>query len=339
MSLSAPDDHATTDDHPTTCVLVHRGFAMLGEPLFRRAETDETPVMAVTLGDRTVALPLRSLQNEFAITDDLPDGRMLVLIAAALEFVCALRIGDPLPLEVCTGEASWEPSPSHLALAAMRLQVKLVAWLKVGAAADPSAMGTEAMLRMGDDPVMRRQVQQAMERAAQDLGLENQEAVVRLLEDLAHELAFVEALRERFLNRVQSMAQKVDRMMQATRGEATHMETVTQVRRLLTIALKELLRRFEELDAQTGEVMAALRNTSSQRAFIRDKRDWLYRSLRAWKPTLDEWDLAQTVFDESVRALLARTYRFLAPRYMPSTEWLSPARPARVKAPIRQMTW
>jgi hypothetical protein len=45
------------------------------------------------------------------------------------------------------------------------------------------------------------------------------------------------------------------------------------------------------------------------------------------------------VFDVGTRPLLASTYRFLAPRYMPMTEWLSPAQPTRAKPPKRQMTW
>src|ERR1700722_12569666 len=92
------------DNQPTSCVLAHRGFVAMGEPLFRRAETDNTPVMVVTLGERQVALPLRSLQREFAIENEAPDGRMLGLIAESLEFVTVLRLGDPLPPEVCTGE-------------------------------------------------------------------------------------------------------------------------------------------------------------------------------------------------------------------------------------------
>jgi hypothetical protein len=339
MPFPAPDDHPTSDDQPMTCVLAHRGFALMGEPLFRRAETDAVPVMVVTLGERQVALPLRSLQHEFGIADDAPDGLMLALIAESLEFVSALRFGDPLPLEVCTGEASWEPDATHLALAATRLRVQLVAWLKVEAAAGQPEMNAETLLRLADDPAMRRQAQEAIDHAVQALGLENPEAVVQLLEELAHELAFIEALRERFLHRVQSVAQKVERMMQASRGEAIHMETVTQVRRLIVIALKEMARRFGELDAQTGQVMAALRNSDGQRTFIREKRDWLYRSQRAWQPILDEWDVVETVFDEGARPLLARTYRFLAPRYMPMKEWLSPAGPTRTKVPKRQMTW
>jgi uncharacterized protein YukE len=319
-------------------VLSHRGFALLGTPLFRRAETDSTPVMAVTLGERQVTLPLRSLQREFGIEDDAPDGKMLGLIADALEFVSVLRIGDPLPREVCTGEASWEPEATHLALANARLRMQLVSWVNAGTAGDQPEMNAATLLRVADDPVVRRQVQDALDHAATALGLPNQEAVVQLLEDLAHELAFIESLRERLLNRVQAMSQKIERMVQTWRGDSSQMETLTQVRRLTGIALKEFQRRFDQLDAQTGEVMATLRNAGSQRAFIRSNRDWLYRSQRAWQPIVDEWDEAVGEFDEGSRALLSRTYRFLAPRYMPVTEWLSPSRLER-KKPLRQMAW
>ncbi len=327
------------DDQPTTCVLAHKGFALLGAPLFRRAETDNAPVMAVTLGERQVALPLRSLQREFSIEDDTPDGRMLVLIAEALDFVTVLRIGDALPREICTGEASWEPEVAHQTLASARLRMQLVAWVNAGTGADQPEMSADALLRVADDPLIRRQVQDALDHAAMALGLASQDAVVELLEDLARELAFIESLRERLLRRVQAMALKIERMVQAWRGDSSQTESLTQVRRLTGIALKEIAQRFAQLDAQTSEVMSTLRNASSQRAFIRDGRDWLYRSLRAWKPILDDWDEAETEFGDGSRGLLARTYRFLAPRYMPVTEWLTPSQLDRKKPVVRQMAW
>ena len=71
------------------------------------------------------------------------------------------------------------------------------------------------------------------------------------------------------------------------------------MRRLNLVALRRIGGRFEELDAQTGEVMAALRNLESQRTFIRSNRDWLYRTLRAWQPLLLEWDGLGFTFDEA----------------------------------------
>jgi hypothetical protein len=146
-------------------------------------------------------------------------------------------------------------------------------------------------------------------------------------------------LRDRLLRRMQAMAQKTASIGKTWHGDAPQTETLTQVRRLTGLALKDTARRFEELDAQTGEVMGALRNADSQRSFIRTNRDWLYRSQRAWQPILDEWNEIGTEGDEEIRTLLAQTYRFLAPRYMPVTEWILPGRPERPKVAVRQMMW
>jgi hypothetical protein len=86
--------------------------------------------------------------------------------------------------------------------------------------------------------------------------------------------------------------------------------------------------------------MSALRNADSQRTFIRSNRDWLYRTQRAWHPLLSEWDVAGIGFDEGVLLLLGRSYQFLAPRFMPVTEWTSLLRPAKSKKDAtRQMVW
>jgi hypothetical protein len=322
------------------CTLTHRVFASFGEPLFRRSETDGTPVMVVKLGEKEAAIPLRSLQREFGIPDDTVDGRMLGLIAQSLDFVAGLRIGDPLPAEVLSGEASWEPAELHLQIANARLQWQLVAWLNSGTGGDTPNLDADALLQVADDPARKQQVQHAFAKAAEALGLESREAVIQLVEDLARELAYIEALRDRLLRRVQAMAEKLNRMAQAYRGDGSHLETLTQVRRLTGAALKQIGHRFEELDAQTGEVMAALRNTDSQRTFIRSNRDWLYRTLRAWQSLLQEWDAAGIGFDEGILMLLNRSYQFLAPRFMPVTEWTSRTRPSPPKQDSsRQMVW
>src|ERR1700761_8217389 len=103
------------------CTLQHPVFTSFGDPVFRRAETDGAPVMVVMLGEKEAAIPLRSLQREFSIPDESDDGRMLGMIAQSLDFIACLRIGDALPAEVLSGEASWEPDEVHLQLAKARL--------------------------------------------------------------------------------------------------------------------------------------------------------------------------------------------------------------------------
>jgi hypothetical protein len=324
-----PSDH---------CVLVHRLFATFDTPLFRRAETDGTPVMVVMLGDKQAAIPLRSLQREFGIPDDSRDGQMLGLIAQAMDFVAGLHIGDQLPAEVLNGQASWEPDDLHLQIANARLQWQLVAWLNSGTGTDAELFDTDSLLQVAGDPARRQQVQLAFTKAAETLGLPDREAVVHQVEELAQELAYIEALRDRLLRRVKVMSEKLNRMALTYRGDGSHLETLTQVRRLSAMALKQISHRFEELDAQTGEVMSALRNADSQRAFIRSNRDWLYRTQRAWQALLVEWDAAGISFDEGVLALLNRTYQFLAPRFMLVTEWTMLNQPAKKKT-TKQMVW
>jgi len=321
------------------CSLQHPVFTTLGGPLFRRAETDGTPVMVVMLGEREAAVPLRSLQREFAIPDDSEDGKMLALIAQSLDFVAGLRIGDALPAEVLSGEASWQPDEMHLRIASARLQWQLVTWLNSGTSGDTPTLDADMLIQIADDPARKQQVQLAFGKAAEALGLPSREAVIQLVEELAQELAYIEALRDRLLSRVRNMMEKLNRMAQGYRGDGPHLETLTQVRRLTAAALKQISHRFDELDAQTGEVMAALRNADSQRTFIRSNRDWLYRAQRAWQSLLTEWDRAGISFDEGMMLLLNRSYQFLAPRFMPVTEWVAVLRPGKQPPKTRQMVW
>jgi hypothetical protein len=146
-------------------------------------------------------------------------------------------------------------------------------------------------------------------------------------------------MRDRLLRRVQAMSGKLDRIAQAFRGDASHRETLTRVRHLAAAAVTQIGRRFDELDAQTGEVMSALRNSDGQRTFIRFNRDWLYVTQRAWHPLLVEWDVAGISFDDSIVMLLSRTYRFLALRFMPVTEWVAFSRPTQKQEINTRMKW
>lgn len=330
---------AAGEGPPSRCLLNHQLFSALGRISFRRAETDGTPVMVISLGEREAAVPLRALQREFGIEDDSPDGRMLGLIAEALDYVAYLHLGDRLPSEVLDGTASWDPEPRHRALVENRLRMQLLAWLDP-ASLDSAARGA-AVARLDEDATLRHRVHRAFEQAARELGLPDAEAVIALVENLANELSYIEALRDGLLRRVQLMTRRVAQAVSRFRGDGTRLESLTQVHRLGEIARNQIAARFDEVDAQTGEVMAALRNIESQQAFIRSNRDLLYRSLRGWEPILADWETQETLLDESFWALIGRTYHFLAPRYMPVQEWhaQTAARPRRGARPGSAMAW
>jgi hypothetical protein len=303
---------------PERCELINPVFTAFGPAMFRRAEADSTPVMVVTLGQKEAALPLRALQREFLIDDASPDGRMLGLIAEALDYVTGLHLGDMLPAEVLTGQASWQPEERHRATAEARLRGQLLARL------DPAAMpeaGEISVERMQEDSVLRGRVQSAFEQAASALEVAGAEDIVLLVTAVAEELGFIEALRERLLHPVARLCQRLARMGDGWRGNAERQTTMGQVRKLARTGLQQTAERFAEVDAQTGEVMSTLRNVDSQRSFIRSNRDWLYRSLRAWTPILASWERAGPALDDAAWARLNNTYQFLAPRYMTVQEW------------------
>lgn len=330
-----PDDAAL----PDRCLLENRMFATLGDVSFRRAVADGTPVMIVTMGEREAALPLRALQREFGIEDASADGRMLALIAESLDYVVALSLGDRLPAEVVDGRASWEPDLQHRKLALTKLRVELLTWIDP-AATDP-AKG-DPVARLETDPALRQQVQRAFERAAVMLELVDSNAVVTLVEELAGELAYIEALRDRVLRPVQGLTVRLERLSVSVRGDMQRQETITRVARLMIVARNQLLARFTDIAAQTGEVMSALRNIESQTSFIRSNRDQLYRSQRAWQPLLDAWRTAEVAQGAVPWDLVARTYHFLAARHMPVTEWRAVGAQRTQRAPPKQvhaMTW
>ena len=201
------------------------------------------------------------------------------------------------------------------------------------------SLDPESLLQLADDPARRQVVQQAFAKAAEVLGLPDGEAVVALVEELGRELAYIEALRERLLLRVKAMVGKLNRIAASFRGGGSRRETITRVHHLATTALTQIGQRFDELNAQTDEVMSALRNTDGQQAFIRSNRDWLYVSQRAWQPLLVEWDAASTSVNDDMLMLLNRTYRFLAPRFMPVMEWVAASRPTGKDGKIEHMRW
>ncbi len=311
---------ATLEKQPDHCVLENAVFTRLGNAIFRRAELDGAPVMVVALGESTATLPFRSLRREFGIEEASADGRMLGLITESLDFVSGLSPGDPLPSEVLSGRASWQPGPKYQQAAAAKLRVQLLAWLDPAAAQQGPPPSLE---RLESDPALRAAVQRAFEQAAVELGIDDPKAVMTLVAELAEELSYIEALRDRFLRRVTSMVGRVDGLSSGAVMNAERQTALSRIRKLAHAALKQISSRFAEVDAQTGEVLATLRHVERHTAFIRAHRDWLYRSSRAWEAILLDWDSAMPGLDDAAWKRLNRAYHFLAPRYMPVQEWFS----------------
>ena len=327
----------------TRCEFQTNIFASFGEVRFRRSITDGVPIMAVPLGEREAQLPLGALRREFDIQDDSPDGRMLDLIGSALDYVPSLAPGDKLPSEVLNGEASWRPSPKHIRMAATRMRLNLVAWLSPHSRWAGAKRDEITLLRLAEDAALREEVAALAIPAAQHLELRDAANVLRLLDEMSHEMAYIEALRQRLLERVEGLCRRMAAILMARRNMTTApSDTLAQVHRLALLAYKQLHDRFDDVDAQTGEFGSLLRNIDNHRQFIRTNRDWLYRNQRVWDSVLGQWDQVGDTVDE-IAALLAKTYQFLAPRFMPTKEWQAPkAERSATRPPTavrQQMAW
>ena len=179
-------------------------------------------------------------------------------------------------------------------------------------------------------------------KAAHELGLPDHTEVVRLLEVLADELSYIEALRDDLLKGVHGLAGRVERICRSGRVDQKRAEMMTQVRRLSTTALRRIAGQFFELDTWNQEVVSALRNLDSHCSLIRSSRDGLYRQSRAWQPILREWEASRDLLEAALWQLTERTYHFLAPRFMPMQEWqafVAGQRPDRPKPIAGAMKW
>jgi hypothetical protein len=301
--------------------LQHKIFKSFEDCHFQKSDISGEALFVLKMSEgQEVSLPLKAVCKEFDIDEDSKDGELIGLVDSALDFVNALRPGDDLPLEVLTGEASWNVDDTHRQIAYNRVTMQLVTWMS---GSEELITDPDELLQIAEDPGTKRKINDAFDEVADKLGMgrENREEVINLVHQVADELTYIETLREKYRN-----VKMIDRKLQELRRIYAHekgvLETVTQVIRLIDDAMKKFETSFDEIDANTGEIMSVLRNFTTQRQYIRNKRDDLYRRLRAWDELFQRWhDLSPERGPAAVR-LVRDTYQFLAPRFMKVKEWL-----------------
>ncbi len=307
-------------DPPEKVSFQHKFFTSMENPYFRISPETERPGMYFRMADNPVVLHLPGIKCEFKL-DGHPDGVMLDWDAASLRFVKALMIGDAIPAELRTGEASRQVEPRHTQVAYSKLVGQLMDWI-TGARFDV----TEAKMLedMASDAAFKEEVGEAFDQAAQELGLEGaagREQVVQYIERLAAEWAYVETVRERFAKIVKLKA-KLTELEGKYRNDRMEAERVERCRALLETGIEEWHNRFQSVDADHADVMGALRDVEAWIVALRDTRDDLWQRMLVWDDLLREWDFAVIKRSAEALKLIDKTYRFLAPRYMEVDEWV-----------------
>lgn len=317
---------------PDTFDFDHKVFTSIEGTYFRISDQTNEPVFMVNLGGNEVALTLAGIRKEFQIEAGSKDDRLLVMAAEALNYVSVVRPGDAVPPEMITGAASWAPTERDIRIAHHRLTVQLVSWLtgEEHLYTDP-----EQLLQLADDPAIKKQISEAFTEAAERIGLgrDHREEVVRYLETLSQELAYIETLR-RVFQQVQEIEKKVQGLRRIYGSQRSVADICDPVARLARLAVDQFKAKFDDVDAQTSEIIAMLKNIDSQVAFIRTARDQLHRRLMVWDEMIRKWSRVKVREDYEIPSLLRDTYHFLAPRFMQVNEWVlvSQALPVDMKA-------
>jgi hypothetical protein len=323
IDAAAAPDQAAPSDMPTRVVLEHPVFLRVSGISFRRSPTDGAATMVMPFGEREASIPLSGLRHEFNITDDTPDGQMLNLVAEALFYVTALVPGEALPAEVTTGDASWSAGVLHRHRAEKRLRVGLVRWFKP-AAVDGAGGDERCAERLERDPELRTMLQNAMRRAAEQLGLTGSDDILARLELLAAEFAFIEVLRDELLLPVKQVRVQCKRYAAANpRLEGRRKDTLSRMVALHGKAEADLQTRFDAMDALVVDMLGLLAEPESQIAFLRSNRNVLHRTRLGWQGLLARWTELEPGDDTALWGVIMDTYQFLAQRHLPYTEWPS----------------
>ena len=304
-------------DPPAKVQFQHKFFASMENPYFRISPETDKPGMYFRLANNAVVLNFPGIKREFKLAGH-PDEVMLDWIAASLRFVKALMVGDA---ELRTGEASWQVEPRHVQVAYSKLAGQLMGWI-TGAGFDVT--DAKMLEDMASDPAFKEEITEAFDQAAQELGLagaDGREQVVRYIERLAAEWAYVEAVRERFAKIVKLKA-KLAELEGKYRNDRMEAERIARCRSLLDAGVEDWHARFQSVDADHADMMSALRDVEAKILALRETRDDLWQRMLVWDDLIREWDFAVIKRSNEALNLTDKTYRFLAPRFMEVDEWV-----------------
>ena len=304
---------------PPAVVFEHKFFASVKDPVFRLSEQNDEPCMYFKFGEAEVNLQFSGIKNEFKLIGT-PDEVMLDFISESLKFVQSMEMGDEFPEELKTGRASWEVTEEHKKVAYQRLTMQLVSWLSGD---EVVVTNPGELMQISEDPRTKERVKEAFKKAAEALGIDPEDShkVIDLITVLADELSHIEALRE-MLERVKVIGEKLEELRGYYLADRVILDIIEPMVGLMNTALKELSSPIDQVDAQTGEILAVLKNIAPQVRFVRNMRDNLYRRLKAWDTLFDAWDNVIMSRSDNNEGVLRDTYRFLAPRFMKTDEWV-----------------
>jgi len=289
------------------------------EACFTLSASNEEPTYNVPLGEVRAALPIDLVAGSFGIAKTSPDAELLKIVKRGLKYVKEIRPGDSIPSELLDGSASWTVEPRHRELAKARVTLQF-AWSAEARAldsVDPAEYELQASL-----PETQKKLQVAYVTIAEKLGFgkDNAAEVSGRGDELAREWTYIEALRERF-GKIQKLYAGFATLRPIYKRERAIQEDVIRIRALMKKPVEEITGMFDQLEANTGEIINTLKKFPSQIRYIRDVRDSLHQKFMVWDGLIAEWHEVPLERSLKVDRLVRVSYRFLAHHFPLDSEW------------------
>ncbi len=285
---AAAHDQQSKPDPSTHFLLQHRIF-QLPDARFDMAGRERGPVLRVKLGDLDAVIPIDDVASEFGIKPDSPDGRLLVLVAQGLRFVRDIRPGDSIPSELLDGTASWLVEEHHREIAKQRLLMQIATWLR---GEESVVLDLRELRRMAVDPAIQDRIRDGLTRIAETLGLGpgRRDEVLDMIDRFARELCYIEALRDRY-SHAGNIVDKLAVVEKLYRDEKHFHEEVRRARILIRPAVDGFVGLFDQVDAQTSEIVSVLKSYDSMVRYVREMRDELHQRLVIWDEIIPAWEI------------------------------------------------
>jgi hypothetical protein len=304
-------------EKPTHFSFEHAVFSVKEACFIISPQTGE-PSYNVPLGDVKASLPVDTVIASFGISKSSLDSELLQIVKSSLKFVKEIRPGDSIPSELLNGTASWRVEPHHREIAKARITVQLASWMGGQSidSIDRAELETVAAL-----PDTKKRVQEAFQTLADKLGLGDKKDVMSRFDDLAREMAYIEALRER-AGRIQKIYNSLNYLASKVYNrERSILEEMNRVRVLMKKPVEEIATTFEQLDVNTGDILNTMKKFASQVRYIRDTRDKLHQRFMLWESLIEQWTGVTLERSGSLDRLIRVTYQFAARHFPQANEW------------------
>lgn len=296
----------------------HKVFSVPG-CYFALHPADKEPAFYVRMGAVEVSVPMERLAREFQIASDGPDERMLTTVRQALRLVKQVRPGDSIPSELIDGTASWTIDPRHFAIAFGRLRLMLISWATGGA---PPPTSLDELEQILEDPSTRDRLNNASQMLGDQLGITDPKQVLDGLDDVARDLAYVEALREH-AGKLRAISASATRLASVYRSERSVVDVLVRVSALMPIPISEMDKAFAGVDALTRDVADVLRDGRRSVSAIRTARDEIRHRLMRWEEIFPDWPEQGLQRGDAAEQAIRRLYVFLSRHYRPEVSWSS----------------